>query len=98
MSFRLRVDAGSVTGAASAVRAAGGQLDDAPGGAALRTVAAAVPGGELARAAAEEAGEWTAEMSELGAVLERYARQLQRAVTDHRDADAAGATGLRTPR
>lgn len=95
MSFRLRVDAASVGAAGSAVRAVGARLDGAPAETALRTVAAALPGGQLAQAAGEEAGEWAGEMAALGAVFERYARQLARAVEDHRRNDAAGADGLR---
>jgi hypothetical protein len=98
VSFRLRVDGASVVAAAAAVRAVGSRLDGAPAGTALRTVAAALPGGELAEAAGEEAGEWAGEMAELGAVCERWAGELQRAVDDHRRADATGVLGLQARR
>jgi hypothetical protein len=98
VSFRLRVDGATVVEAAWVVRAVGSRLDGAPAGTALRTVSAALPGGELADAAAEEADEWAGEMAELGAVCERWAGELQRAVDSHRRADATGVLGLRARR
>jgi putative IMPACT (imprinted ancient) family translation regulator len=98
VSFRLRVDGASVAAAGAAVRQVGAQLDGAPAGTALRAIAAALPGGDLARAAAEEADEWAGEMAELGALFERYSTQLQRAVDDHRRTDAEAAGGLRGAR
>lgn len=94
MSFRLRIDGSSVVLAAAAVRTVGPRLDGAPAGTALRAVAAALPGGELDGAASQEAAEWGAEMAELGAVCERWARLLQSAVEGHRRTDAAGVRGL----
>ncbi len=55
VSFRSRVDGGTVVAAGGAVRKVGGGLDGAPAGAALRTVGAALPGGVLAGAAGEQA-------------------------------------------
>ena len=95
MSFRLSIDAGSVVDAASSVRAVGHGLDGAPGGAALRGVAAALPGGELAQAAAEQAGQWAGEMRETGALFERYAALLEAAVAAQQHLDAGGAAALR---
>lgn len=95
MSFRLTLDSGSVVGAARSVRAVGSGLDAAPGGAALRLVAAAVPGGELSRAAATEAAEWAGEMARIAAVFERYSAQLEAAVAALQRTDRAGAAALR---
>lgn len=95
MSFRLTVDAGSVIGAAGAVRAVGAGLDAAPGGAALRQVVVALPGSELARVAGTEAAEWSREMTDLAAVFERYTALLEAAVAAMGRADTAGAAALR---
>lgn len=95
MSFRLSVDTASVSATAASVRAVGAGLDGAPGGAALRGIAAALPGGELARAATQEAGEWAGEMARAGAAFERYADLLEAATAAVRRADAAGAAALR---
>jgi len=73
------VDAGSVVAAADAVRSVGSRLDDAPGGAALRLVAASLPGSQLARAAAGAAFEWGIEMAELAQTFERYTAALEAA-------------------
>ncbi|MEX2290592.1 MAG: hypothetical protein WD794_09735 [Mycobacteriales bacterium] len=94
MPFRLALDADSVLTTAACVRGVGARLDAAPGGAALRQIAVAVPGGELSRATCEEAAEWAGEMAEVGAVLERYAALLEAAVAGLRRADAAGAAAL----
>lgn len=95
MTFRLVVDPASVAGAGAAVRAVGARLDAAPAGSALQLVAAAVPGGRLAAAAAQEAREWAGEMAEIGAVFERYARELAAAAAEQRRLDTAGARELR---
>lgn len=95
MTFRLAVDPGSVADAADAVRAVGQRLDGAPAGAALRLVAAAVPGGALARAAEQEAQEWAREMAEVGAVFQRYAALLEAAVQEQCRLDTVGAARLR---
>lgn len=93
----LAIDHDSVLCAASSVTALAGALDGAPGGGALRLVAASLSGGELAAAAASQAGEWTVEMYELGAAFARYSTALERAVDTHRAQDAAGAAGLSCP-
>ncbi|MEX2291877.1 MAG: hypothetical protein WD794_16320, partial [Mycobacteriales bacterium] len=95
LSFRLRADAVSVLDVASSLRTVGARLDGAPVGAALRLVAAALPGVELARAASEEAQEWAWEMTQVGAVFEPYAALLQVAVEGQRRADAANAAARR---
>lgn len=95
VSFRLTVDAASVLATAGSVRSLGAGLDAAPGGAALRQVAAAVPGGELAWAASDEAAEWAGEMAEVGAAFDRYTALLEAAVAGLRQMDAVGAAALR---
>jgi hypothetical protein len=95
VSFRLSVDSASVAVAASSVRAVGHGLDGAPAGHALRQVAAALPGEELAQAAAQEAAEWAREMADLGAVFERYAAALSAAAAEQGRLDAVGAAALR---
>jgi uncharacterized protein YukE len=91
VSFRIEVDAASVLGAAAAVRRLGSAPEAAPGGAALRRVAAAAPGGELARAASEEAAEWESEMRSLVALLDRCSALLEEAAAGYRRVDAAVA-------
>lgn len=93
----LAIDHASVLCAASAVTGLAGALDGAPGGGALRLVAASLPGGELAAAAATQAGEWAGEMSELGAAFARWATALESAVAQHRAQDATGVAALSCP-
>lgn len=98
MSFRLEIDATSVLLAATSVQEVGRRLDGAPAGAALRTVAAALPGSLLGDAAAEEAAEWAKEMSSIAEVFQRYTKELKAAVEAQRRLDASGAAGLRAAR
>lgn len=94
----LLVDSGSVAAAAEAVRSVGAALDDAPGGAALRLVAASLPGSAAGRAAAGEAFEWGIEMAELARTFERYAAALEAALQDYRRHDADSASAVRSAR
>jgi uncharacterized protein YukE len=91
VSFRIEVDAASVVGAAASVRRIGSRLEGAPGGAALRRVSSAVPGGELAQTASEEAAEWEREMRSFAALLDRCSALLEDAAAGYRRADATAA-------
>lgn len=91
MSFRIEVDAASVLGAAVAARRLGSRLEAAPGGAALRRVASAVPGGELARATSQEAAEWESEMRSLATLLDRCSALLEDSAGGYRRVDATAA-------